>query len=228
MDASTWRSHPRQQWVGLALVVLLHAGIIHALATGMATKIVNAIHSPIETKVIAEPKPPPPPVDIAVPPPEFKAPAPPFVPPPEVHIVAPPPVQNTITAVTQTPPPAPVVIAPLPPPVEAPPAVAPPPASPAPIAKAIAPVSAAVVCSNHATVMGDAAYPREAQRAGISAGDALIQFTVGPTGQLKDIKVIHASHPIFARNSVRIVAEYRCQGQGHDVLVEVPMGYRLE
>jgi len=89
---------------------------------------------------------PPPPVDIEVPPPEFKAPAPPFVPPPEVHIAAPPPVQNTITAVTQTPPPAPVVIAPLPPPVEAPPAVAPPPAIPAPVAKAIAPVSAAVVC----------------------------------------------------------------------------------
>ena len=103
----------------------------------------------------------------------------------------------------------------------APPVTAPTPAAPAP-------VSASVVCSNYTTVMGDAGFPREAAKQGIERGEALIQFTVGATGAIKDIKIVRATHPIFARNSVRIVGEYKCQGQGHDVLVQVPFGYRLE
>jgi protein TonB len=51
---------------------------------------------------------------------------------------------------------------------------------------------------------------------------------VGPTGAVKDVRVISASHPVFARSSVRIVAEYKCQGQGRDILVQVPFGYRIE
>src|SRR4029453_7664903 len=106
------------------------------------------------------------------------------------------------TATTPTPPPAPVTIAPAPPPVvaAAPPAPAPP-----------APVSAGVVCSNFQTVMGDVAYPREALRLGLEKGEALIQFTLSPTGEVKNIIVIRASHQIFAKNSVRIVGEYKCQ-----------------
>jgi protein TonB len=45
---------------------------------------------------------------------------------------------------------------------------------------------------------------------------------------VKDIKVIRASHQIFARNSVRIVGEYKCQGQGREVTVQVPFGYKLQ
>ena len=65
-------------------------------------------------------------------------------------------------------------------------------------------------------------------RAGINKGSAVIQFTVGPNGQVKDISVIRASSPIFARSSVGIVAQYKCQGLGHEVRIEVPMDYRLE
>jgi protein TonB len=89
-------------------------------------------------------------------------------------------------------------------------------------------VSAAVVCSNYATVMGDAGFPREATRQGLEKGEAVVQFTVGPTGAIRDVRVISASHPVFARSSVRIVAEYKCQGQGRDILVQVPFGYRIE
>ena len=71
-------------------------------------------------------------------------------------------------------------------------------------------------------------YPREAVRAGIAPGEAVIQFTLGANDAVKDVKVILASHPIFARNSARIVAQYECQGQGHDALVRVTFGYRLE
>jgi len=77
-------------------------------------------------------------------------------------------------------------------------------------------------------VMGDVAYPREAQRAGIEKGEALIQFTLSPTGEVKNITVISASHQIFARNSVRIVGEYKCQGQGRELTVRVPFGYKLQ
>jgi len=42
------------------------------------------------------------------------------------------------------------------------------------------------------------------------------------------VRVVSASHPAFARSSVRIVGEYKCQGQGRDILVQVPFGYKLE
>ena len=178
------------------------------------------VRAPIETKVIEEvKKPPPPPETVVPPPPRLEAPPPPFIPPPEVQIATPPPPAPTITAVTPTPPPAPVVIAPAPPPV----AAAAPPAPAAP-----APVSAAVVCSNYTTVMGDASFPREAARAGLERGDAMIQFTLSAGGEVKDIKVLSQSHPAFGRNSVRIVGEYKCQGQGQDVLVRVPFSYKLQ
>jgi len=51
---------------------------------------------------------------------------------------------------------------------------------------------------------------------------------LGANGEVKDIKTIRATHPIFARNSIRLVGEYKCQGQGRDVLVQVPFGYKLE
>jgi protein TonB len=219
MNFAERQADPRRHLVGMTIVVLFHALVVYALVTGLAKRVVEVIRAPIETKVIEEiKKPPPPPEVVLPPPPKLEAPPPPFIPPPEIQIAAPPPAP-TITATTPTPPPAPVVIAPAPPPVVA--------AAPAPSAPP-APVSAGVVCSNFQTVMGDVAYPREAQRAGIEKGEALIQFTLSPTGEVKNITVISASHQIFARNSVRIVGEYKCQGQGRELTVRVPFGYKLQ
>ena len=219
MNFAQQQRDPRRHLVGFAAVLLFHGFVVYALVTGLAKKVVDVVRAPIETKVIEEIKKPPPPPEIVVPPPpRLEAPPPPFIPPPEIQIANPPPAP-TITATTPTPPPAPVVIAPAPPPVVA--------AAPAPVAPP-APVSAGVVCSNYQSVMGDVAYPREAQRQGIEKGDALIQFTLSPTGEVKDIKVIRASHQIFARNSMRIVGEYKCQGQGREVTVQVPFGYKLQ
>ncbi|WP_280156154.1 energy transducer TonB [Piscinibacter sp. XHJ-5] len=219
MNFSQRQADPRRHLVGITFVIAFHAFIVYALVTGLAKKVVEVVRAPIETKVIEEIKKPPPPPEVVVPPPpRLEAPPPPFIPPPEVQIQTPPPPQPTITAVTPTPPPAPVAIAPV-----APPVVAAPPAPPAP-----AVVSAAVVCSNYTTVMGDAGFPREAARQGIEKGEAVIQFTLGANGEVKDIKALRATHPIFARNSIRIVGEYKCQGQGRDVLVQVPFGYKLE
>ena len=227
MNFAQQQADPRRRIVGFGAVLLFHALIVWALVSGLAKKVVEVVRAPIETKVIEEVKKPPPPPEVVVPPPpKLEAPPPPFIPPPEIQVQTPPPPAPTITATTPTPPPAPVVIAPAPPPV-----VTAPPAPPAPPAPAPAPapvVTAGVACSNYTTVMGDVAYPREAIRAGIERGDATIQFTLTASGEIKDIKALRASNPIFARNSIRIVGQYKCQGQGRDVLVTVPFGYKLE
>ena len=221
MDFSKRQADPRRHLVGIGLVIAFHAFIVWALVSGLARKVVDVVRAPIETKVIEEiKKPPPPPEVVLPPPPTLEAPPPPFIPPPEIQIAAPPPAP-TITATTPTPPPAPVTITPAPPPVVA---AAP---APAPVAPP-APVSAGVVCSNFATKMSEASFPREAIKLGIEKGEALIQFTLTANGEVKDIKALSATNPIFARNSIRIVSEYKCQGQGHDVLVKVPFGYKLE
>jgi protein TonB len=218
MQFGQQQSDYRRRVVGFGAVLLFHLLVVYALVTGLAKKVVDVVRAPIETKVIEEVKKPPPPPEVVVPPPpKLEAPPPPFIPPPEIQIATPPPAP-TITATTPTPPPAPVTITPAPPPV-----AAAPPAPPAPTTAA-----ASVVCSNYATVMGDVAYPREAQRQGIEKGEATIQFTLTPNGEVKDIKAIRSTHQIFARNSIRIVSEYKCQGQGREVTVTVPFAYRLE
>lgn len=217
MDFSKRQRDPRRHAVGLGFVIAFHALIVWALVSGLAKKVVDVVRAPIETKVIEEIKKPPPPPEVVVPPPpKMEAPPPPYIPPPEVQIATPPPVQQTITVKPSDTPPPPQEIRPATPP------------APAPAPAQTGPVSAGVVCSNYSTVMGEVAYPRDAQRQGIEKGEAVVQFTVSANGTVKDIKVISATHPIFARSSVRIVGEYKCQGQGHDVLVQVPFGYKLE
>ena len=218
MQFGQQQSDYRRRFVGFGAVLLFHLLVVYALVTGLAKKVVDVVRAPIETKVIEEVKKPPPPPEVVVPPPpKLEAPPPPFIPPPEIQIATPPPAP-TITATTPTPPPAPVTITPAPPPVAA--------APPAPPAPAVA--AASVVCSNYATVMGDVAYPREAQRQGIEQGEATIQFTLTPNGEVKDIKAIRSTNQIFARNSIRIVSAYKCQGQGREVTVTVPFAYKLE
>jgi protein TonB len=219
MNFAQRQADPRRHVVGITVVILFHVLIVYALVTGLAKRVVEVIRAPIETKVIEEiKKPPPPPEVVLPPPPKMEAPPPPFIPPPEIQVALPPPPTPTITATTPTPPPAPVTIAPAPPPPVA--------AAPAPAAPAV--VSAGVVCSNFKTVMGDTAFPREAIRLGLERGDALIQFTLTAAGEIKDVKVVRASNPVFGRNSVKVVGEYKCQGQGRDVTVQVPFGYKLE
>jgi protein TonB len=217
MDFSRRQADPRRHLVGIVVVIALHVLILYALITGLGKRVVDVIRAPIETKVIEEIKKPPPPPEVVVPPPpKMDAPPPPYIPPPEVVITAPAP-PPTITAVTQTPPPT-TQITPV-----APPAAPAPAAPPAP-----ATVSAGVACSNFQTVMGDAGFPKEALRQNLEKGEALIQFTLTANGEVKDIKTLQSSNSIFARNSMRLVGQYKCAGQGRDVIVTVPFSYKLE
>jgi protein TonB len=217
MNFSQRQADPRRHLVGIAFVILFHAFIVWALVSGLAKKVVDVVRAPIETKVIEEIKKPPPPPEVVVPPPpKMEAPPPPFIPPPEVQIATPPPPVPTITATSPTPPPQ-TVITPIAPPVTAP---------PAPPAPAV--VSAAVVCSNFTTVMGDAAFPKEAVRQGLDKGEATVLFTLSASGEIKNVQVERASNPIFGRASARVVGDFKCQGQGRDVQVRVPFSYKLE
>jgi protein TonB len=88
---------PTRRIGGISFVLLLHAGLVYALVSGLGRQAIELIKQPLETKIIQEVKPPPdtPPP----PPPKMVAPPPPYVPPPEIPVTAPPP-PNAITAVT--------------------------------------------------------------------------------------------------------------------------------
>lgn len=218
MNFAQRQRDPRRHLVGFTAVVLFHVLLVYALLTGLAKKVVDVVRAPIETKVIEEIKKPPPPPEVVVPPPpKLEAPPPPFIPPPEVQIATPPPPAPTISVAPSPTPPAPVTIAPTPPVVAAAPAPAAPPA----------PVSASVVCSNYATAMGDAAYPKEAMRAGLDKGEVMMQFTLSAAGEIRDVRAVRSTHSIFTRAATRVVSEYKCQGQGRDVVVQVPFAYKI-
>jgi protein TonB len=219
MNYSQRQSDPRRHVVGIGAVILFHVLVVYALVSGLARKVVDVVRAPIETKVIEEIKKPPPPPEIVVPPPpKLEAPPPPFIPPPEIQIANPPPAP-TITATTPTPPPAPVVITPAPAPV----AVAPAPPAPAP-----APATVGVVCPNVQTVMGDSGFPREAQRQGLERGSAVVEWIVTAAGEIKNVRTVSATNQIFARQSVRLIADYKCVGQGRDVTVRQEFNYKME
>ena len=58
----------------------------------------------------------------------------------------------------------------------------------------------------------------------------MIEFTVGPGCEIKNVKVLTASHPIFGRYAAKQVAEeVKCAGQGHDVAgVRIPFSFKFD
>jgi periplasmic protein TonB len=157
-----------RRFTGLIVTVALHIILIYALIHGLARKIVEVVAPPLETKIIAEVKPPqpekPPP-----PPPKLATPPPPFIPPPEINIQIPVQQAPTITAVAPTPPPAPVAIAP----------------TPAPQPVRTAPVVLASSCDKPE-------YPPAARRAN-ETGTVLLSFLIDANGRVIQSKVERSS-----------------------------------
>jgi periplasmic protein TonB len=86
-----------RRFVSVGLVAVLHAIIIYALASGLASQMIQKLPDELKAEVVQE-KPPeqeklPPP-----PPPDLTKPPPPFVPPPDIAIAESGP-SNAITAV---------------------------------------------------------------------------------------------------------------------------------
>lgn len=99
----------------------------------------------------------------------------------------------------------------------------------APTIPAVATVSrdVGVACPNARDVQSTMRYPVEARRDGL-AGDVVAQFVVGANGAIRDVVIASSSNRLFNREVLRAVANFRCQGQGQDVLVEAPFTFRLE
>jgi protein TonB len=110
-------AHPRsstRRLAGVGITVVLHIVLIYALIHGLARKIVEVVAPPLETKIIAEVRPPAPEKPPPPPPPKLATPPPPYIPPPEVQIqlpVQPPP---TISVAPSPTPPPPVAFVPTP------------------------------------------------------------------------------------------------------------------
>lgn len=158
--------------VGFIIVVLLHVAVIYALATGLGRQAIQVIHQPIETRIIAETKPPP--RDIpAPPPPRLTAPPPPYIPVPEIQIRQPAP-QNAISAVTTVKP-----AEPAPPPV---------------VSAAAAPVRTPPVI-DAARSCKQPEYPAMSRRME-ETGAVVLQFLIGLDGSVVESKVETSSgHP---------------------------------
>ena len=202
------QQNPVRRFGGIAVVLLLHIVLIYALINGLATKVVQVIQHPIETKIIEPVKPPPPPPlpTVQLPPPKFAPPPPPFVPPPEVPVQAPP--VQTITHQA-----APVVSAPM--------------APPAPPAPVKAPSTAVgIVCPNSEQIQSSMAYPPEARDNNIT-GDVVIEFVVDPQGHITSERVAQSADPALDRAAFNAVKKFSCVSQGQPVRVQVPFSFNL-
>jgi periplasmic protein TonB len=213
MDFAQQQRNPTRHLLGITAVVLLHVLVVYALVTGLARTVVEIVKGPIDVKVIEEVvKKPPPPPEVVPPPPKLAAPPPPFIPPPEINIAPPPTPAPAISAVTQEAPAgpqAPVIQKP----VEA--------APPQPAVR-----SARVACPNYVEVMSSISYPREALKDNLE-GEVVIEFTVNASGQVKDPVIKSSTHRAFNRASLAVVDRLSCQGQGQDVRVQAPIGFKL-
>ncbi|RQS72649.1 energy transducer TonB [Burkholderia sp. Bp8963] len=210
------QTNPVRRFGGVAIAVVLHVILIWALVNGLATRVVQIVQQPIETRIIVPVKPPPPPppppkpVERIVSKPRVAPPPPPFVPPPEVHVQAPP--QATITHQSAPAPTAPVH--------EAPPA-------PAPVPEA-KPVNheIGVVCPNSDEIRSSIVYPQEAQDNNIT-GDLTIEFTVDPDGHVTNVRVAKSADPVLDRAALKAVKRFHCIAQGQSVRVQVPFSFNL-
>ena len=206
MDYAQQQRSPGKHLTGIIVVIILHVALGYALMNGLATKVMNVIKQPLETKIIEEVKKPPPPDTPPPPPPKMVQMLPTFVPPPEVMVQAPltPPVISTRTAVA--------------PPVYAPPA------PPAPAV--VAPPSVGVACPNSQEIRTNIKYPVQARKDGLQ-GEVLIEMTIAANGEVKDVEVKSSTNRAFNSVSISASKQFKCNGQGRDVRVQVPYSFKL-
>ena len=206
MDYAQQQRSPGKHLTGITVVIILHVVLGYALIHGLATKVMEVIKQPLETKIIEEVKKPPPPDTPPPPPPKMVQVLPTFVPPPEVQIQSPVtvPVISNVTAVA--------------PPVYAPPA------PPAPTAVAVPTVG--VACPNSQEIRKEIKYPPQARKDGLQ-GEVLIEFTVTASGEIKDIDVKSSTNRAFNSASISATRQFKCNAQARDVRVQVPYSFKL-
>ena len=207
MDYAQQQRSPGKHLTGIVAVLILHAVLGYALINGLATKVMDVIKKPTETKIIEEVKKLPPPDTPPPPPPKMVQILPTFVPPPEVMVQAPvtAPVISNRTAVA--------------PPVYAPPA------PPAPVA-AVAPPSVGVACPNSQLIRTEIKYPPQARKDGLQ-GEVMVEFTLTTSGEIKDIDIKSSTNRAFNSVSISATRQFKCSAQARDVRVQVPYSFKL-
>ena len=84
----------------------------------------------------------------------------------------------------------------------------------------------AVVCPNIESVRSETKFPAKAMRFGLS-GETLIEFTVGPDGEVKNLEVVHSTNHVFDSASLNAVKQLGCIGRGQDVRVQAPFAFNF-
>lgn len=107
MSYAEKRNGPRKA-ANFVAVLILHAGFVYVLVSGLGRQAIEVIRGPIQTSIIEEARETPP--DLPPPPPRFAPPPPPYIPPPEI-VVQQSVSRNAITAVTAVKPPEPQPVA---------------------------------------------------------------------------------------------------------------------
>jgi protein TonB len=167
--------------ISVGVVALIHVAAIYALATGLASQLVQKGYEEIKAEVVKE-KPPEQPKTPPPPPPEMTKPPPPFIPPPDINL------QQTQTAPTIT-----QVTSITPPPVVAP---------PKPVAP---PVTAATLASGLATKCASSYYPPLAMRLN-HEGVTTMTVHIGADGSVAGADVADSSgHDELDQAAVRCI-----------------------
>jgi protein TonB len=152
-----------RRFVSIGMVALLHLAVIYALASGLASQMIDKLPDDIKADIVKE-KPPDQPKTPPPPPPDLVKPPPPFVPPPDIVVANEAPVTNTIT-VTNTPPP-----------VAAPPK----------------PATSQPASIGRQHTCGQKYYPALATRLD-HEGTTTVSFKIEPDGSVRDVAVVQSS-----------------------------------
>jgi protein TonB len=179
----TTQANPRRV-LSLSAVALIHVVAIYALASGLASSLVQKGLEEIKAEVVKE-KPPDLPKTPPPPPPEMVKPPPPFVPPPDINLQT----QTAAPAITQ------VTTTITPPPVVAPPKPQAPPVS-TPVS-----IGRAHECQSR--------YPPLAMRLG-HEGTVVLGMTVNTDGSVSNVHVVDSSgHDELDNGAVTCASSWR-------------------
>lgn len=168
------RTTPHPPWrraVSIGVAVLIEAGAVYAVASGLATRALHSLPQTLKVNIYKSPPPkiqPPPPQAMLV------KPSLPTVPPPEINIQTPP--QQTPMRVIASAHPVQTVVAP------------PAPPAPAPVKALPSPTPPEAIASTHT----QPPYPVVARRIGVE-GTVLLNITVNADGSVQDVSIAKSS-----------------------------------
>lgn len=217
------------RWGVLATVIVFHAGIGWALTSVQPTPLTVGEVASMEVRMVSaeQPRPPEPPVQIDVPPPEDTP--PPEVPQLESMIQPPMPDLPPPEFPVQAPPPKPPVPKPSPkpqPPKPHPQQAAPAPAPAAPAAPA-GPV--AISASQLAyLVPPNPIYPARSRRNG-EQGTVTLHVIIDPTGMPIEVTLTRSTgHPALDQSAISAMRAARIKPLGKLVSVDAPITFSLQ